>query len=159
MEFKPESEVTESDILDFAIDTERHAAQAYLAAADCAKDKKAEALLLELANEERDHETKLSALKGKVEARDSLENKLEPGYLAKTEQAFGKISLPKATTTEGALKYGIERETAMLELYEVFSHLISGGAFKPLLNYLVEEERMHLRKLEQMLANNEVEAE
>ncbi|VAX16785.1 hypothetical protein MNBD_NITROSPINAE04-969 [hydrothermal vent metagenome] len=158
MELKPEGEVTQRDILEFAIDTERKAAQMYLTAADCVTDEKARALLIELADEERKHEIKLSELMEKVEAGGPLDNELKLESIKKNQEVFGKTSLPANTTTKDALQFGIEREKAMMELYEVFSHLISAGVFSELLTYLANEERGHLKKLEELLAQQTSEA-
>ncbi len=158
MELKPEGEVTQRDILEFAIDTERKAAQVYLTAADSVTDEKTRALLIELAAEERKHEIKLNELMEKVEAGGPLDNELKLESIKKNQEVFGKTSLPANTTARDALKFGVERERAMMELYDVFSHLISAGAFGELLSYLADEERGHLKKLEELLAHQTSEA-
>jgi len=158
MESKPEGAVTERDILEFAIDTERKAARMYLTAAESVTDEKARALLLELAEQERKHEMKLGQLLGKVEERGPLDNGLQLESIKKNQEVFGKTSLPVNISAKDALKFGIEREKAMMELYKVFSHLISAGAFGELLTYLANEERGHLEKLEKLLAQLQSEA-
>ncbi len=159
MELKPEGAVTQRDILEFAIDTERKAAQVYLTAADSVTDKKTRALLIELAGEERKHEIKLNELMEKVEAGGPLDNELKLESIKKSQEVFGKASLPANSTAKDALKFGIEREKAMMELYDVFSHLICAGAFGELLSYLANEERGHLKKLEELLARQTSETE
>lgn len=151
MDEKLEGKVTERDILEFAINTEKEAAQHYLAAADSSTDEQVQALLIDMANEERGHEKKLMELMGKVEAQEPLVKPFEAESISENRDLFDNTTLSDDPSTEDVIRFGMAREKATMELYEVLSHLVSAGVFSKLLNHLVNEERGHMEKFEKLL--------
>jgi len=143
--------ITERDILDFAIDIETKAAEFYLKTSETTRDPQARELLLELAEEERIHENKLRFLTVKLETEKPLAVELAPPATESLKKIRTRVTLSEESTVEDVLQHAIKREQGAMEVYNVFRGLLGGGAFAELLGYLAGEEHKHFMKFEKLL--------
>jgi len=146
-------DVSEKDILEFAIDIERQAVKLYSAAAETTTDPKARGLLKGLAAEEVGHEKRLLDLLRKATEDSQLSTQPQPSTIQAYKDIVSGDPLPPNPTVEQIAKFGIEREKATMDLYLIFSHLLAAGAFSELLEKLAQEESRHVDRFEELISN------
>jgi len=152
MDPKTEDNISEKDIIEFAIDIERQAVTPYSAAAETATDPKAKGLLQGLVAEEKGHESRLRHLLDSMTQTRQLTGQPEPSTYRAYKDLISTEPLPGAPTVDQITRFGIEREKATMELYQTFSHLLAAGAFSDLLEQLAQEERRHIARFEELMS-------
>jgi len=147
---KLEGNLTERDVLEFAMELESEAGRYYSAAAGMVTDPKAHGLLLGLAEEELDHERKFRNLADSIENGTPLPEQFP---VTQTQESCNKIQNSKlgaGSSIHDVISVAIEREKELIHIYQTFSHFLSAGAFRDLCGFLVREEQNHLYELEEL---------
>lgn len=147
---KLEGNLTERDILEFAMDLEKESGEYYRSAAEMVTDPKARGLLLGLADEELEHERMFKNLADSVTSGKPLPKQFPAGQAQVDIDQIGNTKLEASSSVEDVVRVAIEREKGLIHLYQIFSPLLSAGAFRDLCEFLVVEEQKHLYALEEL---------
>jgi rubrerythrin len=131
-------------IVEFAIDREEDAIQAYGAMSGKAKVPGLKNLLLELQSEEQNHKKLLEDLNKKelqdLQIKDVLDLKISD-YLVEEP-------LSDNVTFQDLLIFAAKKEQKAVELYTVMRDRLDRPEFIKLFDYLIEQEKNHKLKLE-----------
>ncbi len=151
--------MTELDILEFAMEIEQDAAKTYLDAAGTVINHKAKVLLMNLAQEELDHQQMLAGIADKVEAHDPLPKKFSRSPVQEVDDSIKNLKIGPDSTVEEIVLHAMGREKALLEIYEAFALFLRAGEFRDLCEFLADEERKHLADLDKLLQQERAAAE
>lgn len=134
------------EVLDFAILQEKAAQQFYTKLAGEVQDPAVRGLYRQLASEEKEHENRLSALKGYAYAlrEPDLRDLAESGYL-------DAMPVPADVTVKEAIVLAIRKERSAEHLYTILADLVQQEELEQLFRVLAGQELQHRQAFEKRL--------
>lgn len=132
------------EILDFAIEKEREAAEFYIYWADKVSDKTIKHVLLRFAEEERKHERKIEEVK-----RGGITLKLRVKIVdLKISDYLSEMKPGEEMGYQEALRLAMQREKDAFRLYMDLAEFVTDDSIKNLFLGLAQEEAAHKLRLE-----------